>query len=117
MKATLSTSSVDRLRERLETVSAPQAKANLKNVETAWRERIGGVVVRMRGLAGITQKELSALLEHDGQAQVARWESGKERPHFDLLFEVELLRQPLCQALAELAGAEIETTIRLRVRA
>ncbi len=101
--------------ERLENVRPSMAKADLKKVETAWRERIGRAIHRAFSLAGLTQKEAARLLERD-QAQVARWVSGAERAQLDALFAVEAFRHSLVLALAELAGngIEIETTIRIR---
>lgn len=92
------------------------AKADLKNLETRWREQIGHAVQRTLSLAGLSQKEASALLGHKDQSQVSRWLAGTERPQFDALFAVETLRQPLVIALAELVGAgvEVETTVRIK---
>ena len=90
------------------------AKA-LNKIEPDWRGQLGGVVQRCFSLAGLSQKEASALLDRD-PAQVARWVNGQERPQFDALLSVEVLRSPLVIALAEIAGhgVEIETTVRMR---
>jgi hypothetical protein len=98
--------------DRLESVQPAMAKADLKNVER-WRELMGAAVRRCFSLAGVSQKEAAGLLDRD-QAQVARWISGAERPQFDALFAAESLRQPLLLALAELAGVEVETVVRVR---
>lgn len=100
--------------ERLEIPAPTMAKAELKKLET-WRADVGRAIARCFALAGVTQKEASALLGHEGQSQVNRWCAGTERPQFDVLFSVEPFRQPLVIALAELAGSvEIDTVIRVR---
>lgn len=90
------------------------AKADLKKVED-WRGQMGQSVARCFALAGVSQKEGAALIGREA-AQVSRWIAGTERPQFDALFAVDVLRQPLILALAELAGqgVEIETQIRIR---
>jgi DNA-binding transcriptional regulator YiaG len=103
-------------RELLETPARTMAKADLKKVDAAdFRKRIGLGLVRMRQLAGLSQKETAALIDRD-VAQLARWEAGTERPQFDALIAVEVLRLPLLLAFAERAGVgvEIETSIRIR---
>lgn len=91
------------------------AKADLKKVETAWREEVGRAIDRALSLAHLTQKEAWVLLGHNDGAQLSRWIKGTERPQFDVLFSVAKLRQPLVIALAGLVGSSvvIETNIRL----
>lgn len=93
-----------------------QAKADLKNLDAEFRLLVGKAIQRAASLAGWTLKELAAKVERD-PSQVSKWIAGIERPHFDALFAVEELRQPLAQALAEMAGCEVETVIRTRRRA
>jgi predicted XRE-type DNA-binding protein len=112
MPPTVATSAVPSPLSRLETVVRRPAKANLKNLDV-WKVMVGTAVQRCFSLAGLTQKEAAALVNVD-QAQVARWIAGKERPQLDALFAAEALRQPLVQALAELAEAEIVVTVRLK---
>lgn len=99
--------------ERLETASPTMAKADLKNLELSWRERIGRAVGRSFALADLSQKEAAALLSRD-PGQVGRWLTGAERAQLDILFAVAALRQPLVQALGELAGADVQITVTLR---
>lgn len=106
---------------KVEGVQFRQAKAGLKGlkeIETRWRELVGGAIARAIAISGLSQKEVAGLTERD-PAQVARWLTGAERPQFDALLAVEKLRQPLIVALAELAGdgVEIETVVRIRRRA
>jgi len=100
--------------DTLENLRPAMAKADLKKVEPSWRTQIGRAIQRCFALAGLTQKEAAAKVDRD-QAQVARWCSGAERAQFDALFAVEELRGPLVVALAELAGVEVDTVIRVRV--
>lgn len=115
MTPTMSDTARTALLERLEHATPVQAKANLKNLEQPWRERIGRAIQRALAIAGVTQKEAAGLLDRD-QAQVARWIAGAERPQMDTLFAVEMLRQPLIVALAELAGAGVEVTTAITMR-
>lgn len=102
--------------QRIENLPSCVAKPDLKKIEIAWREHVGSAVQRALSLANLSQKEASGLLGHPDAAQLNRWIKGKERPQFDALFAVDVLRQPLVVALAELAGAgvEIETVVRVR---
>lgn len=91
------------------------AKADVRKAEVDFRAQVGRAIQRAASLRGWTLKELAAAVNHDAR-QVARWINGQERPHFDALFAVEELRQPLVVAIAELAGegVEIDTVIRVR---
>jgi transcriptional regulator with XRE-family HTH domain len=96
------------------------AKADLKKVETTFRADIGRVVAKARQSLGWSQKELVdavelATAEHRDVAQVSRWESGTERPQFDVLWSVEALRGPLVIALASLSD-QIDVVTEIRVR-
>jgi len=91
-------------------------RADLRKAEADhWRFAIGLAIERTLSLCGWSLKEFAAAVNRD-ERQCARWITGGERPQFDALFAVERLRQPLIQALAELAGdgVEIETVVRLR---
>lgn len=92
------------------------AKANLTPCEVTsadLRKLVGSAIERACSLIGWTKKELAGRLDKD-HAQVSRWISGDERPHFDALFALEEFRQPLAVALAELAECEVETVIRVK---
>lgn len=114
MPSSVTASGDARHHNRFENLAAQMAKAALKNLEKPWREQIGAAIERALKLAGLTQKEGWALLGHNDGAQLNRWIKGTERPQLDTLFAVEMLRQPLAQALAEIAGAEVEVTVRMR---
>lgn len=95
--------------------SARPAKADLKILDNH-KAAIGQCVERARKSLGWSQKELADSLGADRDvAQVSRWESGKERPQFDVLWAVEALRGPLVIQLASLSDAiAVETTITIR---
>lgn len=96
---------------------ATMAKADLRKTETSdWRGRIGHAIARTKALSGLSLKEFADACNRD-ERQVARWFDGTERPQLDAIFGAEPLRHPLTQALAEMAGAEVEVTVRLRRRA
>lgn len=108
---------------RLGSASSPQigdlpkrmAKANLRKTDVAdWRVQIGGAVERTRTLSQLSLKEFADAIGRD-ERQVARWIAGTERPQFDAIFGVEILRGSLVQALAELAdGVVVETVVTIR---
>lgn len=100
----------------LKNLASPLAtlQTERRDAQRAWRDRVGAAVERALQLAGKTQKEAWALLGHTNGAQLSRWCNGTERPQFDSLFAVEALRQPLAQALAEMAGAEVAVTVTIR---
>lgn len=117
MASTMSDRSAPRHLNKLDDVSPSMAKADLKKVDLAWREQIGAAIARAIALAGLTRKEAAAALAKD-EATVARWVAGIERPMFDALWAVPVLRTPLIQALAEMAeGVVVETVVRMRRRA
>lgn len=100
-------------------ISGRMAKADLRKAEMPeFRVQVGRAIQRAISLVGWSLKELSGQVKRD-ERQLARWMNGAERPHFDALFAVEELRQPLVVALAELAGDQvvIETVVRVRRRA
>lgn len=114
MAAILQQSAAPRHLDRLENLSRRQAKADFKEIDEVWRQRVGGAIARAIQLAGLSQKEAAAACGRD-QAQVARWVNGGERPQMDALFAVEALRGPLVIALAQLADdIEVTTTIAIR---
>ena len=112
-----------RHRLSLERVQTRQAKAELKNLEGRdFRVEIGRAITRARSIVGWTQDQLAGEIAKVLQrarfdpAQVARWEAGKERPQFDVLFAVDALCWPLVQCLAALdTQTEIVTEIRRKV--
>lgn len=112
MAQTLATATGRRHLDRFENGPLVMAKADLKNLEV-WRESIGKAVERCFALAGVSDKEGAALIGRD-QGQIGRWIKGTERPQLDAIFAVEKLRQPFAQALAEMSGAEVEVTVRMR---
>jgi hypothetical protein len=89
------------------------AKAVIRKADTAWRAHVGLVIQRVRSLAGLSLKEFAAVVDRD-ERQCARWENSTERPQFDAVFAVASLRQLLVQAFAEIAGAEVEITVRIK---
>jgi ribosome-binding protein aMBF1 (putative translation factor) len=93
----------------------PMAKATSRKLNSDFQADIGGCIARARLLVGWSKKELAAAVERD-DAQISRWEAGKERPQFDALWSVPAFRAPFVIALAELAkdGIEISTEIRIR---
>ena len=91
-------------------------KADLRKAETdGWRKQIGAALQRATSLVGWSLKEFAAAVNRDSR-QCARWFDGTERPQLDVLFAIEELRQPLVQALAEVAGQNIEVTTVVTMR-
>jgi hypothetical protein len=115
MDSSVATIAADTHRLIGEIQTAGQAKAHLTVGENRdFRSEIGRALARAFALAGwTTVKEAAAQINRE-RAQVSRWIAGTERPQFDALFNVPALREPLCVALAELADADVRTTIEFR---
>lgn len=91
------------------------AKAGLRKAETeVWAKAVGQAVQRAVSICGWSLKEFAAAIGRE-ERQCARWIAGDERAQLDTMFAVEALRQPLVQALAELAEAEVVVSVRFRV--
>lgn len=91
------------------------ARAHLRKAETPdFQAQIGASVRRARQSLGWSLKEFAGAVGRD-ERQVGRWEDGKERAQFDVLWSVAALRGPLVIALAALStDIEIHTTIQIR---
>jgi ribosome-binding protein aMBF1 (putative translation factor) len=93
----------------------------LKKIEIPEMRRIVGQIVALaRQRCGWSQKELIARIEDAtgklfDTGQIAKWESGVERPQFEFLFIVEPMRHQLVIAMASgLPDFEVVTELRLR---
>lgn len=86
------------------------AKASSRKLNSDFQAQIGGSIERARLLVGWTKKELAGKVGVD-DAQISRWEAGKERPQFDRLWAVPEFRAPFVIALAELANIGVRTVI------
>lgn len=94
---------------------AVMAKASSRNLNSNFQAEIGRCVARARLLVGWSKKELAAACDKD-EAQISRWEAGKERPQFDALWSIAKFRAPLVIAMAELVdGVQVDTVIRVKV--
>lgn len=93
---------------------AHTAKASLRKADVdVWKPQIGRALQRAIALCGWSLKEFAGAVDRDPR-QCARWLDGSERVQLDAVFGVEALRQPFCQALSELAGAEVRVVITIR---
>lgn len=104
-------------RERSEMSRAQMAKAGLRKADTGRKQALGMAIRIARMSLGWNLNELAAKLpppdgsdERDPR-QVARWEDGKERPHFDLLFDIPELCEPLTVQVAKVNGARVSVRI------
>lgn len=100
------------------------AKAALRIPETVdFGPQIGGCLDAVRRELGWTLDQLAAELPPPPGAdkrdprQVQRWIDGKERCQVDVIFSVEVLREPFVIALARLAKCAVETIVTIRRRA
>lgn len=102
----------------LDTVRPGMAKARLQpEIACEYRKRVGHAVEKARLLRGWNNDELAGKVERD-ERQVARWQTGDERPQFDVLFGIQddRFRNALVIALAELGtGVTIDTVIHVRM--
>lgn len=111
MPSTLANPAATAPRELPETAHR-MARAEVRKAESDdFKAEIGGAIERARMVVGWSLKELAGQVHRDPR-QVARWESGEERPQFDAA--VEALQQPLVIELAKLAKCEIQTTVHIR---
>lgn len=88
------------------------AKAGLPKAET---NAAGVAIARAQTLCGWSLKEFARAAQR-GERQLARWIDGSEHAQLDTLFAIVPFRQPLIQALAEVAGAGVEVTTAITMR-
>lgn len=92
-------------------------RADVQKPDIDWMQAIGGAIARAVALAGLSHKEAAGHVGVD-EAEFGKWLSGARRPHFDRLFAVKALRQPLGICLADLTQAfVIDVVMRTRRRA
>lgn len=92
-------------------IPAPaMAKASLRNAQTRKAE-IGEAIRRAYGGLGWNVDEAARRVGVKAN-QFSAWLTGRERPQFDLLFNVPELCEPLVLELGRMTGAEIETGLR-----
>lgn len=89
------------------------AKATLPKQENA---DAGRAIARAQQLRGWSLKEFADAAKRN-ERQLARWMDGTEHPQLDTLFAILPFRQPLIQALAEIAGAGVEVTCAITMKA
>lgn len=111
MSPTIPAQTADRHRLSLERVPTRMAKATLMDREIP--EQVGAAINHAIAEAGWSIKEAAGHIGRE-PAQVSRWIAGTEHPQLDTLYAVEALRGPLVTALAELAGYDVTTEIRIR---
>ncbi len=95
------------------TPSEPVRKP-LAECETA--KDVGRMIERAIALSGREKKEASADMEYHDPSALSRWIAGIEAPQLWRLWHVRWLRQWLVVAMAELAGSDVEHTIKVRTR-
>ena len=114
MSATVSQATNDPQVNRLD-LRPRMAKAQVKNLDP--RREIGKAITIARSTVGWTQKEFADAVKRD-QALVARWESGTDRPPFDVLLMQPVLGVELVKQLARIVpDADVEETVTIRRRA
>jgi hypothetical protein len=85
-----------------------------KRLAEDWKPLIGQAIERALVLANLSKQEASYAMGYSDQSALSRWLAGTERPQLDKLFAIDGLRQWIPVALAEVAGAEIQTTVIVR---
>lgn len=120
MPGSLSASTARAHREISETPCTRMAKAVLRKAETPhWRRAVGACIRRARLWMGWNLDEFA---QHCPTAdpvtgeqkprdprQVARWETGDERPHFDILLAIPAFSERLILELGAAKGAQVVT--------
>lgn len=91
------------------------AKAIVRTPDIEWNAVIGAAIQQAVRDAGFSNKEAAAKADVD-DAEFGKWLSGGRRPHFDKLFAIPELRQPLVIALAQLGGVGVEVVTEIRLK-
>ena len=99
--------------QRLDIGRPRMAKADAKKVDADWQAAVGEAVRRAVASSGLSDKEAAAKVGVD-PTEFSKWLKGERRPHFDRLFAVPELREPLCVQLARLSGADVHTHVEFR---
>lgn len=88
------------------------AKAGVRKPDIDWNLKLGQAIQRAVAIVGWSNKEAADVLKVD-DAEFGKWVNGTRRPHFDKLFDQDVLFWPLIQCLAQTReGVEVVTTIR-----
>lgn len=93
------------------------AKVDCKPLAVEWKHRMGAVVARALVLANMTKQEASFEMGYPDASAISRWVAGIEPTQWHRLMAIDQLRPWIPVALAEQAGAEVQTTVTVRRRA
>lgn len=99
--------------EKLNAVPRKMLAKNLdpvrKPLAEDWNRLVGQAIERAILLARLTKQEVAHEMGYSDQSTLSRWISGAETAQLPKLFAIDALREPLAVALAELAGAKVDT--------
>jgi DNA-binding transcriptional regulator YiaG len=116
----------DALRERLSHLPLRMLKMDAKRVglvvemaverferqltamEASADRHLGGVMRAARERAGLSQKDVAAILGHATTAHVSNWESGAETPAFSRYWSIPDIQMYLGPLMAEACGVKTE---------
>jgi hypothetical protein len=114
--STKATAALDNVpRKMLAAGEASLAKVDRKPLAEDWQLLQGKAIERAIVLACMTKQEVAYRMGYENnQAPLSRWIGGTENPQFAKLFAIEELREPLCIALAQMAGALVSTRVEFR---
>lgn len=79
-----------------------------------WKRRMGIAIERALVLANMTKQDVSHAMGYPDQSAISRWIAGTEPTQWHKLMAVDSLRPWIPVAIAEQAGAEVQTTVIVR---
>jgi hypothetical protein len=119
MSQTVIGSTLEAPRKSVAAVLRLDANADCKPVAVSaaeWKTALGGAVERALVLAKITKQEASYAMGYPDQSAISKWITGAEPTQWHKLMTIDVLRPWISVAIAEVSGAEVETTVTVRRR-
>lgn len=114
MGTTLSNARLDVPRKSVAAGLRSGVKPDCKPVAVEWKQRMGVAIERALLLANLTKQEVSFEMGYPDQSALSRWIAGTEPTQWHKLMAVDALRPWIPVAIAEQAGAEVQTTVIVR---
>lgn len=115
MRATVADARLDVPRKAVAASLRPTDEADRKPLAVVdWKRRMGLAIERALVLANMTKQEASFAMGYPDQSAISRWIAGTEPTQWHKLMAVDSLRPWIPVAIAEQAGAEVQTTVIVR---
>jgi DNA-binding transcriptional regulator YiaG len=91
-------------------MAVDRVERQLTAMEASSNQHLGAVMKKARELAGLSQKDVAAILGHATTAHVSNWESGAETPAFSRYWSIPDIQMYLGPLMAEACGVKTERT-------